>query len=358
MTLDFDVRATVGPFAYEAAFSARDEVVVLFGHSGAGKSVTLQFIAGLMKPATGRIVIGDRAVFDSDRGVDLPPQERQTGYVVQELALFPQMTAAQNIAFGLSRGPRRQQRVQQLMDGLGIGELGDRRPATLSGGQRQRVALARALARDSRLLLLDEPFSALDESLRTTLRRELLRLRTTLGLSIVFVTHDLREAHLLADRIAVFDDGRLLQFDSRETVFRRPVSRRVARLTGVGNVCEGVLRASSAGYVDVEVDGLPLRCAPMARQLAPGSVVDVAIRSERVVLRRGEQGGPNTFSATVAEEFAYGSTHTLHLQPAGPGPSLEAEIAARPYEVLDVAHRRHWTIELPPEDLHVMPRSE
>lgn len=357
MTLEFEARAQVGPFAYEAAFTARDEVVVLFGHSGAGKSITLQFIAGLMQPAAGRIVIGDEVVFDADRRINLRPQERNTGYVVQELALFPQMTAAQNVSFGVPRGIDRDRRVRQLMSALTISEFADRKPATLSGGQRQRVALARALARDSRLLLLDEPFSALDESLRITLRRELLRLRSVLGLTIIFVTHDLREAHLLADRIAVFDDGRLLQFDMREAIFRRPVSRRVAQLTGVTNVCDGIVRRVGGDYVDVEVDGLALRCGVSGAAVTPGDAVDVAIRSERVVLRRGESGGANSFAAGLTEQFAYGSTHTLRLDPIGPGPALEVELAARPYEVLGVAHRTQWTVELPPEDLHIMTKS-
>lgn len=357
MTLEFAASASLGAFAYDASFSARDEVVVLFGHSGAGKSVTLQFIAGLMRPRAGRIVVGDSAVFDSERGINLPAQERQIGYVVQELALFPHMTAAKNIAFALPRGARTDARVRELMELLEIHELAGRRPVTLSGGQRQRVALARALARDANLLLLDEPFSALDESLRITLRRELLRLRANLGLTIVFVTHDLREAHLLADRIAVFDDGQLLQFDARETVFRRPISSRVARLTGITNVHRGRVLVVTSGTLVVEVNGLQLHCGSQAEGLrvGVGNAVDVAIRSERVVIRRGEAAGRNTFTAAITEEFAYGSSHTLRLQPLGAGPALEAELAARPYEVLSIASRRQWTVELPPEDLHVMP---
>lgn len=356
MTLEFQVNGQLGGFVYDAALSARDEVVVLFGHSGAGKSVTLQYIAGLMRPRSGRIVVDGNPVFDSERGINLPPQARRVGYVVQELALFPHMSAAGNIAFALPRGAGTNARVSELMELLEIRELADRRPATLSGGQRQRVALARALARDANLLLLDEPFSALDESLRITLRRELLRLRSNLGLTIVFVTHDLREAHLLADRIAVFDGGRMLQFDAREAVFRRPISSRVAHLTGISNVLRGVMRSVSAGDLMVEVSGLHLRCRSRAEGLsaAMGEAVDVAIRSERVVIRRGAAGGENTFASGITEEFAYGTSHTLHLQPVGAGPALEAELAARPYEVLAIPTRREWTVELPPEDLHVM----
>lgn len=356
MTLEFSASASLGAFGYEAAFRARDEIVVLFGHSGAGKSVTLQFVSGLMRPRRGRIVIDGDVVFDSETGINLPPQARRTGYVVQDLALFPHMTSAGNIAFALPRGAATEARVQELMGLLEISELADRRPATLSGGQRQRVALARALARDANLLLLDEPFSALDESLRVTLRRELVRLRANLGLTIVFVTHDLREAHLLADRIAVFDGGHLLQFDRREAVFRRPISSRVARLTGVANVRHGTVLSVGQGEVVVEVAGLPLRCRSQAEgfQASRGDMVDVAIRSERVIIRRGEASGENTFAAAITEEFAYGSSHTLHLEAVGAGPSLEAELAARPYEVLAIPSRRQWTIELPAEDLHVM----
>ena len=357
MTLEFSAEASLGAFAYDASFDARDEVVVLFGHSGAGKSITLQLVSGLMRPQRGRIVIGDKTVFDSDRGINLPPQNRQLGYVVQELALFPHMSVRENIGFALSRTAATTARVRGLMDLLEIRDLAERRPATLSGGQRQRVALARALARESSLLLLDEPFSALDESLRITLRRELLQLRRSLGLTIVFVTHDLREAHLLADRIAVFDGGRLLQFDARETVFRRPSSSRVAHLTGVANVRRGVVRSASADGLVVEVNGLGLRCGSSAEGVhtSPGNFVDVAIRSERVIIRRGAVGVENTFAAAITEEFAYGTSHTLLLQPIAGGPCLEAELAARPYEVLAIPSRREWTVELPAEDLHVMP---
>jgi molybdate transport system ATP-binding protein len=227
VTLEFDASLRLGDFSYEGAFSAREEILVLFGHSGAGKSVTLQMIAGLLAPSFGRIVIDSQTVFDSGAKINVRPQDRQVGYVVQDLALFNHLTVRKNIEFGLppEASPSR---VDALIAMLGLGGLENRRPRSLSGGQQQRVALARALAREGRLLLLDEPFSALDESLRSSLRRELLRLRHELGLTIVFVTHDLREAHLLADQLAVFDQGRLLQVGPRETVFRRPRARRVA----------------------------------------------------------------------------------------------------------------------------------
>ena len=358
MTLEFEARLRLGPFSYEANLSASGEILVLFGHSGAGKSVTLQMAAGLLRPDAGRIVIDGRCVFDSASRINVPPQERGVGYVVQDLALFDHLTVRQNISFGLPRGAS-PARVDELLGMLGITPLAGRKPRTLSGGQQQRVALARALARDGRLLLLDEPFSALDESLRSALRRELLRLRRELGLTIVFVTHDLREAHLLADQLAVFDDGKLLQVGPREDVFRRPLSRRVAELTGVTNIFEAVVVEAGPTSVAVNVAGLRLR-AELAdtSRFAVGEAVDLAIRAERINLRRLDPDAhlENSLEAEIVEEFAYGSTHTLHLRPTGAGPSLEIEIAARPYEVLDVANRRHWLVELPAADLHLMPR--
>ncbi len=361
MTLEFEARLRLGRFHYEARLSAADELVVLYGHSGAGKSVTLQLTAGLLKPDAGRIVIGGETVFDAARGVELPPQRRRIGYVVQDLALFPRMTAAENVGFGVTGSRQeRARRVAEMLGLFGLQGFEDRLPGSLSGGQQQRVALGRALAREANLLLLDEPFSALDASLREGLRRELLRLRAELGLSILFVTHDLREAHLLADRLAVFDGGRVLQFGPREEVFRRPVSRRVAELTGVANVFPAVVLGRVGDGVMVEAEGLSLLCAQ--RQggdgLSAGQTVDVAIRAERVILRRGEAGevdGQNLLEAAVVAEYPFGSSHTLRFAAVGPGPRLEAELASRPYEVLGVAGRKRWVLELPPEDLWVMP---
>ncbi len=354
MTLEFRAATTLESFTYAAEFSASQEILVLFGHSGAGKSITLQMIAGLLQPASGHIAIDGRVIYDHSTGVDLPPQERGVGYVVQDLALFQNMSVRQNIEFGVP--DRGASRAQELIALLGLTGLESRRPRTLSGGQQQRVALARALARESTLLLLDEPFSALDESLRSALRRELLRLRRDLGLTIIFVTHDLREAHLLADQLAVFDEGRMLQVGPREDVFRRPLSRRVAELTGVTNILTATAVGHEAGEVVVEAAGLRLQTCALAADFAIGAEVDVAIRAERVILRRDVAAGAgNTFEAEIVEEFAYGATHTLRCHPIGAGPLLEVEIASRPYEILGIAGRKRWLIELPPPDLHLMP---
>ena len=351
MTLRANVEAAIGDFELAVALEAANELVVLYGRSGSGKSLTLRTIAGLVRPRSGRIEIGGRPVFDGDAGLDLPPQQRRVGYVVQELALFPHLSVRRNVLIGLERDPEAPVRYEALRALLSIEGLDDRRPHELSGGQQQRVALARALVRPSDVLLLDEPFSALDEALRADLRAELLRLRSELQLPIVFVTHDLREAHLLADRIAVLDDGRVLQFAGRDDVFRRPQSRRVAELTGIANIFAGDVQDGR-----VLVAGLPLRATLPSAGLA---TVDVVIRAERCNLRRVDPDGTlpeNSFVANVVADLAFGNTHTLQLEPEGAGPSVEVEVASRPYEVLGVARQHRWVVELPAADLHVMPR--
>jgi len=353
MSLAVDIERRLRDFHLRIAIEvAEGELVALFGHSGSGKSMTLRSIAGLERPDAGTVQLGDRVLFDARRGIDVAPHRRNVGLVVQQYALFPHLTAAENIAYGLTGWDRgaRARRVAELAALLSIDGLEARMPHQLSGGQQQRVALARALASVVDVLLLDEPFSALDEALRGDLRAELLRLRGELAIPVVFVTHDLREAHLLADRIAVIDDGRVLQFASRDEVFRRPSSRRVAELTGVQNIFAG----TPAGDGHFDVDGVPFRADVAA---APGPV-DLAIRAERCVLRRlapGEVLPDNCYVADVVADLAFGNSHTLTLQPAGAGPAVEVEVASRPYEVLGIASRGRWVVELPAGDLHVMP---
>ncbi|TAK75204.1 MAG: ABC transporter ATP-binding protein [Dehalococcoidia bacterium] len=356
MSLDAAFVLQAGRFSLDVALEARDEIVVLFGASGAGKSLTLRAIAGLVRPSGGRITLDGDVLFDAARGIDLPAEHRRVGYVVQELALFPHLPVWENVAFALpGTRPERRQRAEASLGALGLEGVADRDPGTLSGGQRQRVALARVLVRDARLLLLDEPFSALDDSIRRALRLELRRLQRELGRGVIFVTHDLREAYLLADRLAVLDTGRVLQSGTPDDVFSRPRSRRVAELLGVRNLYRGIVVATAPDSIEVEVGPMRWRCASWVDGIRVGDAVDVAVRSERVVLRRGDRPALNAIEAVIELEEAYGSNHLLHMQPLAGGPLIEVDLPARPYEVLDVATRKQWLLELPPPDLHVMP---
>ena len=340
------------------------EVIVLFGHSGSGKSLTLRAIAGLLRPDAGRIVIGGAPVLDTARGIDVPPQRRGVGMVVQSYALFPHLTVRENIAFGLHGLPRREQRrrVDELLGLLDLGQLAERRPATISGGQAQRVALARALAPRPRLLLLDEPFSALDSAIRVNLRRELARLKRELELTIVFVTHDLREAYNLADQIAVFDGGRVLQVGARDEVFSRPASARVAQLTEVRNIWPGRVVAADAAGITVDTGRFAVRA--MGRAWPAGAEVHVGIRPERVIVLRpgrvaADEARDTILTAAIVDEVAHGAAYTLYFRLPGDAPprgyDIEVDLPAHPYEVLGVGQCRTWALALPRDAVHVMP---
>ncbi|MDR6393397.1 molybdate transport system ATP-binding protein [Paraburkholderia phenoliruptrix] len=202
-------------FTLEVAFNASTQRVVLFGPSGAGKSLTLQAIAGLLRPDEGTIALHGQALFDSSRGIDLKPQARHVAYLFQDYALFPHLNVRQNIGFGLQRGwlnPRARNRVAEVdywLDALELRSVAGHYPAQLSGGQKQRVALARALVARPQLLLLDEPFSALDSHLRQRMRQELSELQTRLDIPMVLITHDPDDVAAFGDQVVQISDGRV-----------------------------------------------------------------------------------------------------------------------------------------------------
>lgn len=210
MKLTVDIRRTlVSPgrsFELQVAFATDSPFLVVFGHSGSGKSVTMQAIAGLLRPDAGRIRLGDRVLFDAAAGVDLPARARRVGYVFQDYALFPHLTVAGNVGFGLRRGDPR---LAGLLESFDLAELAASFPGQLSGGQRQRVALARALAPGPELLLLDEPFAALDPLLRDRMRAELLRTVQAAGTPVVLITHDPVDAAFFPGELLLFAAGRV-----------------------------------------------------------------------------------------------------------------------------------------------------
>lgn len=197
-------------FAVDIDVSVPSGVTVIFGPSGSGKTTILQCIAGLMAPESGAIVIGEETVFDSARKINLPPQQRRFGYVFQDLALFPHMTAAENIAFGIrSNGGEKANALREAMERFRIAHVAGHRPGEISGGERQRVALARALATHPRLLLLDEPFSALDDELKIEIMADLKEWLGRQNIPALFVTHDRAEAAALGDRMLILREGKI-----------------------------------------------------------------------------------------------------------------------------------------------------
>ena len=256
-------------------------ITVLLGPSGCGKTTLLRAIAGLERPRSGTVRLGDVQVSGPETWV--PPQRRNVGMVFQDPALFPHLTAASNIAFGLRRAERaaRDARVMELLELVEMREFADRLPGSLSGGQQQRIALARSLAPKPAVLLLDEPFSALDANLRTQLRGEVARILHEVGVTTVFVTHDQDEAFVMGDIVGVMHEGRLRQLGTPEELYGRPTDQWVAEFVGEANV----LPATAA-------DGIALTAlgrVPLADSAATGAVT-VLIRPEDVAV--GTDGEP------------------------------------------------------------------
>ena len=252
--MGFDIDATVGTFRLRVAHPESGHRLAVVGPSGSGKSVTLRVLAGLLGPDAGTVTYG---------GVDVSrtaPERRRLGYVPQGFGLIPGRTVWQQAVFGVHADPAR---AAWWLETLHLDGLLDRLPEQLSGGQRQRVSLARALAGDPRVVLLDEPFSALDAPVRAELRRELRRLQREVNLSTVLVTHDPEEAAMLADEIVVVSDGQVLQSGSCRDVYQRPASAEIGRLLGIDNLFEGV--AGADGVLLAGGDR-----APVPRQRRPG----------------------------------------------------------------------------------------
>jgi molybdate transport system ATP-binding protein len=244
--LAIDIAVPLRAFELELALELGAAPIALVGPSGAGKSTLLRAVAGLVRPSRGTIVLGEETWFSQEGRIDLPPERRAVGLVFQEYALFPHMSVRRNVAYG------GRERVDELLERLRIGALADSRPGRLSGGERQRVALARALAREPRVLLLDEPLSALDAHTRAGVRAELRELLRELGLPTILVTHDFEDAAVLAPRIGVLIDGKLVQVDTPQGLVAAPASSYVASLTGA-NVVEGNARRHD-GLTQVVLD--------------------------------------------------------------------------------------------------------
>ena len=267
----------------------RFSITVLFGPSGCGKTTVLRSLALLERPETGNIHCGDAVWLDAAAGVCLPPQRRGVGLLTQDLALFPHLTVARNIGYGLGKlnAAERSSRVDELLTLFQLAGLGDRYPHQISGGQQQRAALARAVASRPRLLLLDEPLSALDAPTRAQLRLELRTLLAAQAIPTVAVTHDPLEAISLADRLLVLDRGRALQDGAVQDVFARPASLDVARIVGVETVEPGRVTHVADGLATVALRSVMVTA--LADGMASGEVY-ACIRAEDVTLLRDESG--------------------------------------------------------------------
>ncbi len=352
-------------FRLQTRLTIGDEIAALYGPSGAGKSLTLLAIAGLIRATSGTIRINSRTVFDSATRIDLPPHRRRVGLVFQEYALFPHKTVLGNLSYGLPRGTPAHEavsRVEEMLHLLRLEAFGRHYPHQLSGGQRQRVALGRALIGRPEILLLDEPFSALDLAVRETLRQELLEILADYQGTILLVTHNLQEAYLMASTIAVIDGGRILQAGSREEVLHRPRTRRVAEHTVAKNILRGVASRDGSGRWDIVWWGHHLLVDGQA-PVGPGEV-EFCIRPEDVRLVWPEKVAEraNVLRGRIVHEIERGLDHLLFVSIGEAGDrrkyDLEIQVPDHLHDLMMLHAGKEIFLSLPPERLHLLAPDE
>jgi ABC-type sulfate/molybdate transport systems ATPase subunit len=358
MALEVQIEKRLESFTLSLGFSSDAEPLAVLGPSGAGKSMTLRCIAGLARPDRGSITLNRRTLFDSASSTSLPSRARRIGLLFQHYALFPHMTVAENIAFGLASLPEteRRSRVQKQIAQTHLAGLESRFPRELSGGEQQRVALARALAIEPEALLLDEPLSALDTHLRSQIERQLIETLAQFRRPALLVTHNMEEAYRMATNLLVLSKGRAVAFGPKEEIFRHPPSKEVALLTGCKNVSRA--RPVSSDTVEALDWNCQLRVAP------PVSVpaAHVGIRAHHIDFADAAPGsstGVNTFPCWLvsASETPFRITLFLRLhQPAeGSGAfHLQAEVFKEKWaRFKDLP--QPWHVRLSPEYLFSMP---
>lgn len=332
-------------------------VTILFGPSGCGKTTVLRCLAGLERPETGRIDFRGDVWFDAAQRICRTPQHRDIGFLFQDYALFPHLTVEQNIGYGLRADApaMRQRKIGEMLERFELSGLDRRYPHQISGGQQQRVALARTMIRRPKLLLLDEPLSALDAVLRETLRSQLRRMLAEFAIPVIVVTHDRTEAMALGDRVAVMEAGIIRQFDAVARVFSHPADQNVARILGIETIVPGEILEVKEGLATVQVGERKLLAVAPSESCRR---VHVCIKGEDVSLQRDSPGRTsvrNQLSATV-----------LWLSPEGPlvrvgldcGFELSALITRPSAEELrlQVGDRINASIKTPA--IHLLPRSD
>ena len=361
-----------GPIRLDAEFNCvRGELLALVGPSGSGKTSVLRAVAGLLKSPglQGRVSVGNRAEdlwFDSVRGIRRAAQQRRVGLVFQHYALFPHLTAIENVALA-AHPPRDAAYFDTLFERMGLAGLQHRRPSQLSGGQQQRVALARALAREPQVLLLDEPFSAVDAPTRQTLYHELAALRQSVAIPMVLVTHDLNEARRLADRVVILDAGESLQVGPPARVFASPRNARVAELVGIQNHFQGrffsngpgdapgcgrlVWHGDEAGTGHISlsvVDKKRLDQGAEVSWVVAGELLDISVQADAQAL--------NTLACSLREVLPLGEISLCTLVAAQlPSQCITLNLSSAALRQLGAVPGGVLYLHIPPEAVHIMP---
>ena len=318
MSISVDIEKKLGNFHLNIQFECEQETLALLGASGCGKSMTLKCIAGIERPDRGKIVVDGTTLFDSKHHIDLPQQKRNIGLLFQNYALFPNMTVEQNILAGACREPDKKkhaQKVRQIMERFGLSSLASHYPCQLSGGQQQRTALARILVANPSVLLLDEPFSALDRHLRFQLEQEVRQIIREFGKTVLMVSHDEGEVFRMADSVAILDEGSIQAIGPKKTIFSAPETIQSARLTGCKNISPvkiiGQNRALALEW------NIPLQSLSHSKNFS-----SIGIRAHDICLGPGE----NSFFGRVVEEMENPFSYSLMLLPQGATNPIVCEV--------------------------------
>lgn len=308
MALSVDIEKKLGNFHLKLKFEAGNEILSILGASGCGKSMTLKCIAGIERPDKGKIVLDGMTLFDSEKRINLPPQKRKVGYLFQQYALFPDMTVEQNIACGVRDKNKKDSIVSEFIRAMNLEGIENKKPYQLSGGQQQRVALARILANEPEVLLLDEPFSALDSFLRFQLEREVHEIMRRFGKTVILVSHDRDEVFRFSDSIAVMRDGRLETIGNKREVFCNPGTKSGAILTGCKNISRAQMVDSE--HIYAKDWDLILRVSGAVSNV---KYTGIRMHDVKVSVEKDE----NTIECEVVGEIENPFSYTVMLYPAG-----------------------------------------
>ena len=349
--LEMSVEKRLENFDLKVELHAAGCAVGLLGASGAGKTMTLRMIAGIVTPDRGKIVLNSRVLFDRATGKNIPAASRKVGVVFQDYALFPHLTVAENVGFGLSRLPRSERlvRVATQLQRMQIAELAGRYPAEISGGQRQRTAIARCLAIEPDALLFDEPFAALDPHLRRQMEEQLRETLTDYSGAVIFVTHDMEEAFRFCTDLLVLDSGRVIASGPKHQLFERPQTVVAARLTGCKNIVPA--RRIAPDRIAVDAWSCELACELQTAVPVPDRLTHLGMRSHQIKFGP-ELRGENTFPCWLVSSSESPHEMTLYLRlhaPPHPGdkPHLQADVPKDLWRTLS-AQPQPWSIQLAP----------
>ena len=359
MSLEVAIEKNVAGFRLDVEFTADGSPLGLLGPSGSGKTMILRAIAGLETPDRGRIALNGRVLFDSAAGVNVPPRERRIGLLFQNYALFPHLTVAENISFGMARlsENEKRRRVTERLAAVHLDGLAERYPQTLSGGEQQRVALARALAIEPAALLLDEPFSALDTHLRGALERQLRETLASYPGSTVFVSHNLEETYRVCEKLVVLSKGGVVARGPKEEIFRHPPTLEVARVTGCKNFSE------ARPLADGRVEAVDWGCTLHVAQQPARAPKHVAIRAHHVRIHPAAQRSAENFEnmfpcwLVAMTETPFRVTLDLRIGAPSANPAdfhLQAEIFKQEWELFrDIP--QPWDLELAAGRIFLLP---